>query len=111
MVVNEDERRRPGLDRRAEDLPGVDQGSVEDPPRHEDIPEDTMLRVEEDGAELLLKAIPHSRSDPTVDVVRPPDPRAGHSGLNGGPAPQFEGCHDPGSGRLAEPRSSCEPVH
>ena len=47
MVVHQDYGRSAFQDRRPEYLAWMDQGGIEDPPGHEDIPQHTMLSVEQ----------------------------------------------------------------
>src|SRR5690606_37629432 len=74
VVVPEDEGGRVLDAGGLEGLARVDDGRVERAAGDEDLPQDRMLRVEQEDAELLLRRVPQRRRAPLVDIAGPTDP-------------------------------------
>ena len=84
MVVEQDDRRGAGSRRLAENLARVDDARVERADRNDDRPQDAVLRVEQDGAELLDRAIAIARQQQLGE-----HPRRRHLHPLGRPASAF----------------------
>lgn len=80
MVVDRDEPRGPGQNRRPEDLARVNETSGQRPGRHALVPDQAMANIEEEHVEDLPVVIAKIDTDMVIDVLAraktgPPDPR------------------------------------
>jgi len=104
VVVDQDDRRGTLDDGGAEDLPGVNQGSVEDSPRDGHVAQDPMLRVEEQRVKLLVGEIAQTRSHEGMDICRASDPGSIRQSLLCCPTPQLESGQNARCGGRSDPR-------
>ena len=102
MVVDENDTRRTFRDREAEDLPGMDEGGVQDASRDQDLPDHPVLTREEERVELFLTEIPEARLHEVEDVTRPSDAVPWVALLGTRAAPELERGRDPRCGSRSD---------
>ena len=71
MVVHQDQARRPENDGIAEDLAGMDEGCIEDAPRHLSLADRDVLGVEQQNVEFFVREVGQSGRKDVVHIARP----------------------------------------
>jgi hypothetical protein len=104
MIVNQNHTGGALDDGGPEYFSGVNQGSVQDSPRYQNVPDHPMLRIQKQGMELLLPEIPKKRADPGKHVGRASDSFVPGGDVRSGTAPELQGGHDAGTRCRSDPR-------
>ena len=77
-------------------LPGMDEGGVQNPTGHQNIPDDPVLGVQQQRVELLLAEVTEEGAHTCKDVTGALDAAVSFPWLGGCTAAQLEGRLDPG---------------